>query len=197
MLALAPTGYASTIRIRPIRATDRVGLVALYAGLSPDARYARFLRAIGGISEVQATGFCGPDHEHREGLVAELLGGPEDGRIVGHLCLDPLDDGALEMAVAVAEDHRREGIGRRLLDAAVDWATRHDVPRLHATMLATNTPILALVRATGLPVELHDPDAGVVAVDIELAPGSAPPATDAASGPTPRHGEVRQEGAVR
>lgn len=182
------------VRIRPIRPTDRAGLLALYAGLSADARYARFLRASGGISELQATGFCGPDHEHREGFVAEVLGGPDDGRLVGHLCLDPLGDGAVEMAVAVAEDHRRAGIGRGLLDGAIRWGRDHDIPRLHATMLATNTAILALVRSIGLPVVMHRPDAGVVAVEIGLAPGRpGRPADD----PTPRPGEIREEGAPR
>lgn len=162
------TSLAPTIRIRPIRPADHDLLVELYGGMSADTRYARFLRATGCLSEVEADRFCGPDHEHREGLVAEVHGGSEDGRLVGHLCLDPLEDGAFEMALAVADGHRRQGIGRRLLRAAIDWAAEHEVHRLHATMLATNTPILGLMRSMGLPLELGDPDAGVVTADITI-----------------------------
>ena len=156
------------VRIRPIRPADHDELIDLYRTMSADARYGRFLRAIAGLSEREAAGFCGPDHEHREGLVAELHGGPEDGRLIGHLCLDPLEDGSFEMAVAVADDHRRQGIGRRLLHAAITWAEQRGVHRLHASMLTTNTAILGLVRSIGRPVRLGDPGAGVVTADISI-----------------------------
>lgn len=162
------TRSTPTVRIRPIRPADHDRLIGFYRAMSEDARYARFLRVTRGLSEPEATGFCGPDHEHREGLVAEVLGGPEDGRLVGHLCLDPIDGDAFEMAVAVADDHRRQGIGGRLLRAAIEWAGEHRVRRLHATMLATNAPILALVRSSGLPLRLRDPEAGVVTADITI-----------------------------
>src|SRR3712207_6444251 len=88
-VALGPDRY----RVRPVRETDQDRLVAFYAGLTPESRYARFLRATGGISDGLATSFCGSDHEHGEGLVAEVLGGPEDGTLIGHLCLDRRPDG--------------------------------------------------------------------------------------------------------
>jgi acetyltransferase len=162
------TSATPTIRIRPIRSADREPLVELYGRMSADTRYARFLRATGRLSDLEATRFCGPDHQHREGLVAEVHGGAEDGRLVGHLCLDPMEDGSFEMALAVADGHRRQGIGRRLLRAAIDWAGQHEVHRLHATMLTTNTPILGLMRSMRLPVALGDPDAGVVTADITI-----------------------------
>ena len=159
----------TSIRIRAIRPEDLEHLVALYAGLSADARYARFLRATGGITEQDAARFCGPDHEHGAGLVAEVRGGPEDGRLVGHLCLEPAGTQAHELAVAVADDHLREGIGRRLVAAAVEWAAEHRVRHLHATMLATNAAILGLIRSAGLPLVVGDAHAGVVNADIDVA----------------------------
>jgi acetyltransferase len=162
------TRTAPAIRIRPVRPDDGPELVAHYAALSADARYARFLRATAGLSDREANGFCRPDHDHADGFVAEVHGGPDDGRLVGHLCLDPLDDGRVELAVAVADDHRRQGIGRRLLAAAVAWAEEHRIDRMAASMLVTNTPILALIRSTGLPVEVGRPDAGIVRADIRV-----------------------------
>jgi GNAT superfamily N-acetyltransferase len=157
--------------IRPVAETDRAELTRFYAALSADSRYARFLRASAGISDGVAASFCGPDHEHREGLVAIARVAGAEERIVGHLCLDPTDDGAFEMAVAVADGWRHRGIGRALLRAAIDWAHRHGIRRLRATMLATNTPVLALIRSVSRDVRLDSPECGVVEAVIDIGPG--------------------------
>lgn len=157
-----------SIAIRPVRPADRIELSRFYEALSDDSRYARFLSTTRGITDVAAVTFCGPDHEHREGLVATYEGQDGGERIVGHLCLDPVGDGTFEMAVAVADIWRGRGIGRRLLDEAIDWARRHGIVRLRATMLATNAPVLALIRSTGGRVVLCEPDGGVIEASIEI-----------------------------
>lgn len=88
--------------------------------------------------------FCGPDHEHREGLVAVLdePGAPAP-TIVGHLCLEPSGNQEVEMAVAVADRWQRHGIGRRLLVAAMTWGDDHGIDRLRASMVSTNAAILS------------------------------------------------------
>ena len=89
---------------------------------------------------------------------------------MGHLCLDPVEDSAFEMAVAVADGWRGQGIGRRLLNEAIEWASRHGIAQLRATMLATNIPILALIRSTGRTVVLTSPDCGVIEAQIAITP---------------------------
>ncbi len=159
------------VEVRPVRPTDQADLARFYAALSADSRYARFLATTPGITDRAAASFCGLDHEHREGLVAIARDADRTARIIGHLCLDPLEDSAFEMAVAVADGWRGQGIGRRLLSAAIDWAGRHGVAHLRATMLATNGPILALIRSTGRTVRLTAPDCGVIEADIQIEPG--------------------------
>lgn len=166
-MTTSPTAR-SPIGIRPVLPTDRPALTRFYATLSAESRYARFLGASAGISDGVAASFCGPDHEHREGLVAVAREADAEERIVGHLCLDPLDDGAFEMAVAVADRWRQQGIGRALLGDAIDWARRHGVRRLRATMLATNTPVLALIRSSGQHVRLDSPECGIVEAVIDI-----------------------------
>lgn len=161
----------SSIEIRPVRPDDQADLAHFYASLSADSRYARFLATTPGITERVAASFCGLDHEHREGLVATTHDADLPARIVGHLCLDPLEDSAFEMAVAVADGWRGQGIGRRLLIEAIDWASRHGIAHLRASMLATNIPILALIRSTGRTVVLTSPDCGVIEAEIAITPG--------------------------
>ena len=77
------TSWSGTCRIRPIAPGDREELARFYADLSLDSLEARFHGASRGIGDGMARFFCGPDHEHREGLVAECtdaVGRTEDRR---------------------------------------------------------------------------------------------------------------------
>jgi acetyltransferase len=141
-----------------------------YLTLSADSLALRFHGASNGIAERAARFFCGPDHEHREGLVAVLDEPDAPGpTIVGHLCLEPSGDHEVEMAVAVADRWQRRGIGRRLLVAAMTWADDHGIDRLRASMLSTNAAILGLLRSMGRVVTLSMPGAGVVDATIDLS----------------------------
>src|SRR5918994_962106 len=118
------------IRIRVIEPGDHDALLRFYSGLSADSLARRFHGVSNGIADRAAAFFCGPDHEHREGLVA-VMGEPRAPRatIVGHLCLEPRGVGEVETAVAVADAWQRHGIGRRLLQAAVAWGELHGIRR--------------------------------------------------------------------
>lgn len=165
------------VRIRPIEPGDRDALMEFYAALSPQSLALRFHGASNGIAERAACFFCGPDHEHREGLVAVLDGpGVPAPTIVGHLCLEPSGDHEVEMAVAVADRWQRHGIGRRLLVAAMTWADDHGVDRLRASMMSTNAAVLGLIRSMGRVVTLSMPGAGVVDATIDLSNALRPAA---------------------
>lgn len=163
MLAMHPA-----YRIRAIAPEDRDGLARFYAGLSPDSLAARFHGAAPGIGDSAARFFCGPDHEHREGLVAEVVDETGSGRIIGHLCLEPTGPGEVEMAIAVADAWQRRGVGRAMLAAGIRWARTHGVARLRASMRWGNGAISGLIRSTGCPVALTMPEAGVVEATIDV-----------------------------
>ncbi len=96
--------------------------------------------------------FCGPDHEHREGIVAECLDAGGDPRIIGHVCIEPIDDDLAEMAIAVADAWQHHGVGRALLAHAVAWVQAHGIDRLAASILSGNAAMFGLVGSMGLPV---------------------------------------------
>jgi len=139
--------------IRAIRPADVVPLERFYAELSPDSRDARFHGGARGIEDRAARTFCGPDHVHREGLVAVERQGRRE-RIVGHLCLEPLGSQDVEMAVAVADAWQHHGIGHALLVAAIDWACTHGFARVRGSIRWSNPAILGLVRACGRTVRI-------------------------------------------
>jgi acetyltransferase len=171
--AFAPLRTGPAIRIRPVAPDDLVALRAFYCDLSPDSRYRRLL-SLGLLGEGDAKRFCGADHEHREGFLAIVdEAGGEDGRIVGHLCVEPVAADEVELAVAVADAYQGRGIGRALTHAALDWAREHGIARLRASMLADNTGIIRLIESLHRPVTFSVPVAGVVEAVVEVAEPSS------------------------
>ncbi len=147
------------ICIRLITPTDRTQLERFYAGLSEEALNARFHGATRGIGERAARSFCQADHAHREGLVA-VVGLGRHEKIVGHVCLEPFAAHEVEMAIAVANAFQRQGVGRRLLASALEWATHHGIDRIRAETRWSNPAILGLLRSMDRPVTLSSPDFG-------------------------------------
>jgi GNAT superfamily N-acetyltransferase len=161
MLRRAPA--ERPIEIRRVRPSDWMKLREFYALLSPDSRRARFLGSGAGLSDAQSLSFCTPDHVHGEGLVA--LAGE---RLVGHLCLEPCDAEQLELAVAVSDDCQGRGVGRRLFEAALSWASRGGFRSIVATAYADNARVLRLLSSAPHGAVIRGPDAGVVTVDVPL-----------------------------
>jgi acetyltransferase len=164
---------APMIQIRPIRPGDEDELQRFYARLSDESRRTRFFAATAGIGDRQSTYFCTPDHSHREGFVAFMGPSHRPDRIVGHVCLEPDGPDRAEIAIAVADALQGHGIGRRLVQVAVDWARRDGIRTLTATMLAGNPAIQRLLLRLGLPTTSRPIGAGVVQVTIELGVASS------------------------
>jgi len=163
----APT--TSPYRIRAITDVDREALTQFYADLSPESFEARFHGAAAGIGMPVARYLCGPDHDHREGIVAEAT--EADGRIaiIGHVCIEPTCLDSAEMAIAVADGWQRHGVGSAMLAEAIIWARGHGLTKLIASMRWGNTAILGLVESTGCPVTFGDADGGIVDAIVDLS----------------------------
>jgi acetyltransferase len=163
MLATVPA-----FRIRSIGPDDRDALVGFYAGLSPESRRARFHGSAPVVGSGVAAYFCRPDHDLREGLVAEAVDAAGRSELIGHVCLEPVGVGVVEMAIAVADSWQRRGVGRALLRAAVDWARANGFETLTASMLCGNAAILGLIRSAGSPVVYGAADGGTIEVQIRI-----------------------------
>jgi RimJ/RimL family protein N-acetyltransferase len=163
---------APTVTIRPITPDDAPRLERFYASLSDESRNLRFLGWSPGIGTATSRAFCTADHEHREGLVAVVAGpdegGAAPGELVGHLCIEPDGTGSAEIAVAVADHLQGLGIGRRLVEAGVDWGRRQGLRQFTATAFAWNARIIRLVRGLRLPVRFGVATGGATEMRIDL-----------------------------
>jgi GNAT superfamily N-acetyltransferase len=160
--------FEGQCRARAIASSDRDGLLRFYAGLSPDSLEARFHGAMPGIADRTATFFCGPDHEHREGLIAECRDARGEATIVGHVCLEPTGSGGVEIAIAIADRWQHHGLGRTMLARAIAWAQAHGVVELRASVRWSNAAMLGLIRSSGLPVTVESDAGGEVDAIIDL-----------------------------
>jgi ribosomal protein S18 acetylase RimI-like enzyme len=81
----------------------------------------------------------------------------EGGRLVGHLMLSrerhPVTRHVATLAIAVAPDRRRRGVGSALMDAGIAWARGRGVDKLLLSVYPHNEAALALYRRFGFVQE--------------------------------------------
>lgn len=100
--------------------------------------------------------------ERKREKAAEILSGRfvtfcafDGGKVVGEIMLIPeLDAGRLIIdSFHVSRDHRRQGIGRRLLEAAADYAARRGADALYASCCSAEETIRFYMAMGFLPSE--------------------------------------------
>ena len=79
-----------------------------------------------------------------------------ESAIVGIASLVPFDSGEAETALIVRSDRKRRGIGRALLAAIIERATRVGVREIFGLVDWENKPMAALARAMGFQIIRHD-----------------------------------------
>jgi putative acetyltransferase len=172
------------IAIRHAEPSDAAELVALAAAVGrepgnwllttetwrPVADERRYLRAV---------------RRHADAAVLVAVDGD---RIVGRLSLardpHPASAHVADLGMMVAASHRRRGIGRMLLDAAVAWARLAGVTKLELHVFPWNEPAIRLYERFGFEREglrrghyLRDGvavDALLMAYHLPSAPGFPP-----------------------
>ena len=105
--------------------------------------------------------------------MAESLDEGGDPVIIGHVCIEPIDDDVAEMAIAVADEWQGRGVGLAMLARAITWAQAHGIARLDASILFGNTAMLGLLRSIGYPIT-YGASAGVT-IDVFLDVRSSRP----------------------
>jgi putative acetyltransferase len=80
-----------------------------------------------------------------------------DGSIIGRLSLardsHPASAHVADLGLMVAKDARRQGVGKALLEAAVDWAGRSRVRKLELHVFPWNEPAVQLYERFGFERE--------------------------------------------
>jgi RimJ/RimL family protein N-acetyltransferase len=134
--------------LRPLSAGDREAIRTLFARLSPESRRRRFLTGKPELSDRELTYLADVDHVRH---VAFTATDTEDGSIVGvaRYVMWPACAGAADVAIEVADDFQRNGVGLMLASALIQRARENGINVLTATTLWENRPARSLAHRVG------------------------------------------------
>jgi GNAT superfamily N-acetyltransferase len=173
---LAVLSDGREVFIRPIRPGDAAGLRRALETADYETLHARFLGSPP-HGEASIRRLVEVDYVNRLALVAF---GP-DGTGVGVARYDRgIGSTKADVAVVVDAAWRRAGLGSLLLRELGEAALHRSIRRFTALVLADNTPVLAVLRASGLAssVEIHSGTSEIVM----LLEDKAQPTGDATNG---------------
>jgi RimJ/RimL family protein N-acetyltransferase len=131
--------------LRPIGSDDRDRVAALFARLSPESRYRRFLSPKPELTPRELTFFTDIDHLNHEAIAAV---DQRDDSIVGvaRYVRDAGRADVAELAIEVADAFQRMGIGTALASLTIQHAHANGLTSLTATTLWENRAARGLLR---------------------------------------------------
>jgi RimJ/RimL family protein N-acetyltransferase len=141
MLAIqaATVGHVGLARLER---SDGEALRRLFYRLSPATVYRRFHSPIARPEQAQPARLLDIDHHDREAVIAvvegEIVGVARYARWTG--------TDAADLAIVVADDWQRQGLGTRMLSGLADLALSSGIQSFTATIQGDNRPALGLMR---------------------------------------------------
>jgi ribosomal protein S18 acetylase RimI-like enzyme len=138
----------TTVLVRSVEPGDAEELAARYQLLSETSAYQRFFTVPPRLSPQQVRFFTQVDHRNHEALGAIT---PETGHGVGiaRFIRSDTDPASAELAIVVADDWQRRGVGFQLLRTLLRRAREEDVTTISAEVLTDNSALLGLLRHFG------------------------------------------------
>jgi acetyltransferase len=157
----------AVIEIAELAPAQRAVIAFVFARLGERSRQQRFLAVRPRLGERELERLARVDHWHREALVA-WAPAPRRPVAVARYARGAEFDRA-ELAVVVADEWQRLGVGRALVRALASRALAAGIRRFSFTALAGNRGALALAGELGVLRHVRT-SAGVTELVVELAP---------------------------
>jgi RimJ/RimL family protein N-acetyltransferase len=136
------------LRLRPLTRDDRDGLLSLFHRLSEESRWRRFMSPKPTLAPRELDYLTDIDHVAHEAFAAV---DERDGSLAGvaRYVRHAGADCSAELAVEVADELQRRGIGTALCIRVVERARENGLTVLTATALWSNQPARRLLRRLG------------------------------------------------
>jgi GNAT superfamily N-acetyltransferase len=152
------------ILVRPIGPADGQQLAALHARLTPDSIYRRYFGVKPRLSPTEIGRFTSVEEKWRFALVGVRSSGQLAG--VARYEGSGASTGA-EIALVVDDALHHQGLGTLLLRRLIDVALVNGMTSLNAIVLASNQPMLALLRTLPVPTtSVRDAETIMVTLDL-------------------------------
>ena len=155
----------ATLRLQAPPPADYEDIRAFFEGLSPESRYFRFHGF--GRTDTVARAAVDASGVDRVSLVAR-----HDHRVVGVCSYEGLrEPGVAEIALAVADEDQRRGIGTRMLEQLAAIAAERGLSRFDASVLSTNRLMLRVFQNAGFAIKREG--FGEITVSVDIAPAES------------------------
>jgi acetyltransferase len=142
-----------SVLLRPAHHRDAPALQRFFSGLSPRSRLLRFHGAINRLPDTAARSMSTQVAARHVAIVALA----PDGELCAEAryAIDGDTPDVAEFAIAVADAHQGQGLGRALLLRLAVHARESGLAVLRGSVMPGNEPMLALMRALGAEVRSH------------------------------------------
>ena len=159
-----PTKYVTPWRLkdgtdvilRPIRPEDERLELEFIMNLSDETKRFRFFRVIKELSHADLVRFCNIDYDREIAIIAERR---EDGkrREIGaaRLIVEP-GGGRGEIAVVVADEHQRKGLGTKLVDMLIEIAEEKGLESIYGIIMPKNESVINLFKKMGFTIKAQE-----------------------------------------
>lgn len=156
------------LTIRPIRPEDAQIEQAFVRGLSAQTKYFRFMQSLQELSREEPIRLTQIDYHRELALIATVHeNGVEIEIGVTRYAMNP-DGESCEFALVAADAWQQRGIGARLMQALMEAVRSRGFRTLEGEVLASNQPMLALVRDLRFNVRTSPDDPAVKRVSRAL-----------------------------
>jgi len=137
------------VRIRALRRCEEAPIRELFAHLSPDTRYRRFLSPMPALPDHLVRQLACGDYRRQLALVAEYDSGTASAEPIGLASFGAIDDSTVEVALVVRDEWQRHQVGTELAQRLMLAAEARGFHRFIATVLSGNTGIRRLLSHVG------------------------------------------------
>jgi RimJ/RimL family protein N-acetyltransferase len=166
---LIPLRDGAEVLIDRLTPADAPLLEDAFMRLSEESRRLRFLTPKPSLTASELRYLTETDGHHHEALAAI---DPRTGRgiAIARFVRDADDPRRAEVAITVADDWQRRGLGRLMLERLVDRAREEGVEVFTALVSVDNRNMQGLLSRLDAPVNIRHVADGVAEYRIELAP---------------------------
>jgi acetyltransferase len=142
------------VLLRPLCASDLALHWGLFKNCSPQSIFQRFFQLpdCSKVTDADVARYVQFDRTRELAIAA--VQHPGEQPELGVVRLVDLGGGRAEFAVLVADPWQRQGLGRKLVEKAIDTARHHGLEWLEGYVLPGNRPMLHLCRRLGFEVRL-------------------------------------------
>jgi GNAT superfamily N-acetyltransferase len=156
-----------SVTIRTIAPSDEAALLAAFERLGPQARYWRFMRAMGEPDRKRLRAALASIAER--GLAIAAVG--DEGIVGTAMFVGEADPASCEFAISVTDAWAGTGLGSALLRTLVEAARNRGMRHMEGVVLAGNAAMLRLASRMGFTVTRHPDDFSLRLCRLSFEPG--------------------------